>query len=152
MKKIGAYKLLIKERLVIEYYSGEITLEDIIYFKKQISKDLNYDFSFNTLFDMRDAIIKVSESEMILLLEFLNKHFKKGNVRNVAYLTNSPNDVVKSTLFSILLNNNELNMNTKIFSTINAIAKWFNIEDINEKELDAILFRLKTQPNNVYEK
>jgi hypothetical protein len=151
MKKIGAYRLFIKKHFSIEYYSGDIKLDDIIHLKKIISKEPNYDFSFNTLFDIRDANINVSISEMKILLEFLNKYFKKANMRNVAFLTSSPNDVVKSTLFSILLsNNNKLNMNTAIFSTTNSAAKWLDIEGVNEKELDTMLIRLRTQPNNIY--
>jgi len=151
MEKIGAYKLLVKKHLSIEYYSGDITLDDIIYLEKILSKEPNYDFSFDTIFDMRNANIKVDESEMKILLEFLNTQLKKGDSRNVAFLTSSPNDVVKSTLFSIMLGkNNELNINTNIFSTVKSIASWLNIEGVNEKELDEMLTKLETQPTNVY--
>ena len=151
MGKIGAYKLLVNKQLSVEYYSGDITLDDIIYLETIISNEPNYDFSFNTIFDMRDAEMKVDESEMEILLEFLTKQFKEGDTRNVALLTSSPNDVVKSTLFSILLDeNNELDMNLRIFSTVKSIASWLDIESVNEKELDDILSELKTQPNNIY--
>ena len=150
MAKIGAYKLFVKQRLSLEYYSGDIELEDLIHLKKIISKEPSYDFSFTTIFDMRDANIIINESEMKLLLKFLSTQFKKGDPRCVAYLTNSPNDVVKSTLFSMLLDSNKnLNIIPKIFSEISSIAKWLDTKNINKEELGTMLNLLKLQPTNV---
>ena len=151
MVKIGAYKVFDNKNIIIEYYSGEITVDDFLSLKERISKEPNYNFFSDTILDIRDANLKVSETDLLKLFDFLHSKFsKEEGKRKTAYLTNSPNDVVQSTLFSNLLESKKLNVNPRIFSTMEGVVSWFDNPDINKEILETILYELKAQPNNVF--
>lgn len=152
MDKVGSYKILAKKQLVVEYYSGDIGTDDLIYLKRKISKEGNYSFNFDTVMDFRDANLKFYNSDLLRLIEFYKRYFKNIGGRNVAHLTSKPNDVAQSILFSLLVKSYNLSyINPKAFSTIEGIAYWFDSAEINKELLYGILRELKTQPNNVYE-
>jgi len=150
MDKVGAYKILSDKQLVIEYYSGEINVDDLIHLKNIISKESNYNFFTNTVFDVRNADLMFSKSDLLKLNDFLSKKFIGSGARTIAFLTNKPNDVVQTTLFSHLVESSELNYNSGIFSTIDGIVNWLCNPEINKKPIETTLFELKTKPNNVY--
>ena len=151
MEKIGAYKILNDRQFIIEYYSGIIGLDDLVQLKKAISKEPNYDFSMNTVLDIRDTDLRISQSESVKLLNFFSKKFKGFSNRKVAYLTHKPSHVALSYIFSHIADSKKLSMNTEIFSTIDGVVDWFS-PGIKKETLETTIFELKTKPNNVYTK
>jgi hypothetical protein len=152
-EKVGSYIIVPPKKLILEYYSGEIRMSDLIQFKRIISKDPNYNFYFNTIIDFRDAELLINNDEFVRLLEFFRKKFRVTGMRNVAYLTSTPNAVVITTLFSLLADEYaDLNFNLKTFSTIEAASNWFSAAYVTSETLGSLIFELKTKPNNVYKK
>jgi hypothetical protein len=151
MIKVGTYKIIADKQLIIEYYSGNTVIEDFIHLKEIITTEPEYDFTYSVLFDVSDADLKISESDLKKLIDYLKVKFDSKK-KKVAYLTKGPNDVVQTTLFLNLVNNCHFNVIADIFSTIQGAAKWLNIENVNKEYLETKLSELKTQPTNVFKK
>ncbi len=152
-EKVGKYEIVPSEKLIVEYYSGEINLDDLIHMKKVISNETNYNFYFNTIVDLRDVIFKMEENDMNLFLDYFKNKFELNGTRNVAYLTSDPDVVVCITLFSSLSKEYEdLKLNPATFSTIDSVSGWLDIEGVTKEKLNMLLDELKNKPNNVYEK
>ena len=152
MEKIGTYKIIYDKHLIVEYYNGIITAGDLIHFKNVIRKEPNYDFYSNTILDFRDCVLEIKKVELHGILEFFRTNFEKAGIRNTAYLTSKPNEVVLATLYSHLVKDSELNYNLSVFSTEKAAAEMFGEKVISEEGLHKILSELKTKSNNVFAK
>ena len=55
MKKTLEFEILISKKIVVEYYCGDIYIDELINLKKDISKEKDYDPNFNIIMDFRDA-------------------------------------------------------------------------------------------------
>ncbi len=152
MGKFGTYKILYDRPLIVEYYNGLITVEDFIHLKNTIKEEPNYNFYSNTILDLRDCDIKIEMEELETLINFYRANFEKKEDRTVAYLTSKPNEIVLATLYSVLVENSDLNINTNVYTTIKPIIKLFGEEIITEKEYIEIIAELKISPNNVFTK
>jgi len=151
MTKIGAYKILPDKKLIIEYYSGEITVEDLIFFKNVIRKEPNYNWGWNTILDFRDCVLLIKNNDLKELVDFFKNNFERPESRNLAVLSANPNEVALSILYSFLVKDSGLDFETYSFSTTLGIVKLFGENIITEKGLIEIIDALKKEPNNVYE-
>ncbi len=149
MSKIGKYKIIESSKLIVEYYSGKITVEDLISSKKVISQEPNYNFYFNTILDFRDCELSIAIDDFQVLNNYFDENFYKRGVRKVAYLIDTPHEAALSTLFS-RINKSKIEMHKRVFSTVEGIVLWFKYESIDESALTLILKELKTLPNNVF--
>ena len=150
MKKIGAYKILPNKQLIIEYYSGEITIKDLMFFKYVIRKEPNYNFYWNTVLDFRDCVLLIKQDGLKEIIAFFKNNYEILESRNVAYLSSKPNEVALSILYSLLVKDSGLNFDTSVFSSTSGVVKMFGEKLITEKDLIEIIDELKTKPNNVY--
>ena len=150
MNKIGAYIIITEKRLIIIYFSGEIDIDDLIYLQQFMHLDSSYDASFDVIIDFRDCIPIAEYGDINRYIEFMNDNIKYYSKRKGAYLTNKPVDVVATTLFALMPK--KIPIETQIFSTVDAIAKWYYYKHIDSMFLESKLIQLKTQPNNVYTK
>ena len=154
MEKFGAYKILKDKKLIVEYYSGDLTVKDLIFFKDVISKDQNYNLYWNTIADFRDSTVLAKNDELIQIVDFLKSKFKESEesgVRTIAYLSSKPNEVALSVLYSLLVKNSGLNYNNIIASSIDVIIKNFDDNVITENEVVEIIDELKVQSNNLFD-
>ena len=125
------YKILKKEKLIIEYYYGEITEKVIIDMKIIIACDKNYNNSFNSILDFRDSVFNIGSVGMKKLVGFVRDNIIHNDDRKIALLTNTPNHVAITTIFTN--HNNDLSMQYKIFSTLKATACWItNCKDCDD--------------------
>ena len=151
MNKIGAYKVFVDKRLIIEYYSGCINLNDLISLKEVIRQESNYNFSFNTVIDFRDATVNLDKADLIKLLDYFSNEFKANGFRNVAYLGSTTSFAKTIALFSDLAESKiELNIYPNVFSMAKRASNWLNDEFIDGKLLNDTLNELRLYPNNVY--
>ncbi len=111
MKKVG-YRIVRDCNLLIQYYHGEISLNDIYNSADIISNDPDFDNSLNILNDLREAILITDEESIKELIA----HIKKSNIlyyeRKTAFITSTPNQVVFSTLIELLKNESLVNVKT----------------------------------------
>ena len=144
----GAYKIIAKERLIVEYHSEEITVSDFMESRRIISSDKDYSPDYDLVLDFRDV-------EMIAVKEDIDQfaRFFKGfdaiiGKRKSAYLTSIPNHVVVTTLFSSEIRGSSITPMT--FSTIAAVVKWLNKKNLDRSVLAGIIEELKSSPNMLY--
>jgi hypothetical protein len=152
MEKFGTYKILHDRQLIIEYYNGLISAEDLIHMKVVIKEEPDYNFYSNTILDLRDCDVKIDMEELKTFIDFFKLNYEKKEIRTAVYLTSKPNEIVLATLYSVLAENAELNFNPNVFSTIEAIVRLFGEEIITKKEFIQIIDELKTSPHNIYSK
>lgn len=125
------FKIVPEKKLIIEYFSGTINLDEIIKLKYLESKNPHFCPDFNIIDDSRDAEFLLNEKDIKLYIKILSNNELFVGKRNAAYLTKTPHQVVIATLFDLL--KKELPLNIKIVSTIDAALQWVGI--LREKEL-----------------
>jgi hypothetical protein len=148
MEKFGSYKILNKERLIVEYHSGDINIDEFINSRKIISSDSEYNADFDLIFDFRDVNMIVSQQDIDKFVVFLKNFNPILGKRKSAYLTSKPHEVVITTLFS--MNIKDLSILPHTFSSLEGVVAWIGNKDINTQILDDIFRELKTHPDNVY--
>jgi hypothetical protein len=150
MNKIGRYKVLASDELIVEYYSGTLTVDDLIYFKETISKEPGYDFYFNSILDFRDSTLDMSKADLITLNEYFDRKFNNNkSLRRVVYLVNSNKSGDMAILFRFT--SKKTNMDQMTFATVGSTVKWFNDERVNLDLIKNILDELKESGNNVFD-
>jgi len=127
MNKHVCYKILPEIHLFVEYYSGQIFLEDLIHVKKREIKDKDYDPLFNAIGDLRDAEFILSVPEIIEYSNYVKSASKVSGKRNTAILTRTPGQVAKSSIYQ--MQGRALPMNFKIVSTLEAALEWVGLSN-----------------------
>ena len=126
-------------KLIIEYFAGPIDADCVLAEKQRMINDPQFDQSYNILDDFRDAIMDYSSEGTIKIIEWIAKNHNYP--RRAAHLTNSPDQVVATTLFDHL-KTPKLLIDLKIFSTIEEAIKWVrlgpNQQDIIESAIDSL--------------
>lgn len=126
------YKILPSEKLIIEYYYGEVTEDVIIDMKIRIKNDKNYNSGFNSILDFRDSVFNISSSGMTKLVNFVRDNISHDKSRKIGLLTHTPNHVVVTTLFTS--HDDDLSMKYQIFSTLKATISWVtNCDNFDNK-------------------
>jgi len=125
MANIVAYEILKGLKLRIELFSGKIFYHDLINLINSEFQDKDYDPALNTLVVLSNAKFSLSHQEIDqFVCDYKNNNNYIG-YRKVAILTNTPNQVVISTLYDNAINN--LPMSQKIVSTMEAALHWLGI-------------------------
>lgn len=138
------YRILPEHKLIIESWTGEFSIAEIIYFKTLETSDPKWKDHYNVLADDRQSIKRIGpeiEGDIDEYLKLSQKFLKK---HKAAILTSSPTQVVESTFMKL---NKPLQALVQIetFSTIEGALQWL---DINLKEIDKINEILKQMSND----
>ena len=120
-----AYKILPELELIIEYYSGKITVQDIIDHKKKEINNPAYNGDYNFIADIRESILDVSQKDFKDYLDFIEMNNRVAGNRRTSILTDTPNQVAITSMFK--MSTNELPINYAIFSTLEAAINWVNL-------------------------
>jgi hypothetical protein len=128
------YKILPDKRLIVRYYDGLFSLNDIIAFLNETGKDALYDPTFNVINDFRDAETNVKIKEINELFGYVKGNKKIYGKRKSVFLTKTPNQTVFSMMLGLLKYENEVKIKT--FSTLLDAIKWlgFTPSDLNAIE------------------
>ena len=148
MKKFGSYKILNRERLIVEYHAGDINVDDFIDSRRIISADSDYDPDFDLIFDYRDVNMLVKVEDVRRFMEFFKTFPQISGKRKSAYVTSRPNEVVITTLFSREITGTMIQSRT--FSTIKGAVDWINHKELDVATLNKIIKGLKSQPGDFY--
>jgi hypothetical protein len=152
VNRVGKYKILASSKLIVEYYSGTIIVDDFLSFKDIISKETNYNFFFNTILDLRDSELILTTDDLKKINHYFEKKFNKNinetNIRKVVYLVKTPKQAALSFLY--LTSAKKVKMNQMVFSTVDALVKWFNMVSNDEKLVTSTLKQLRIEPSNIF--
>jgi len=85
MQKFGTYKIFQKERLILEYHSGNIGIEDSINTKKIISSDNKYNSDYDVIIDTRGVQLLFSQADIDKLIVFFKNYSPIFGNRKIAF-------------------------------------------------------------------
>ncbi len=142
------HKILLNEKIVVEYLKGEFTPDNISDFKLSLNNDILLQSNISILIDIRDAHLGAKKNDIRTLIECFDFHKLIPISGKIIFLTNSPNQVAGAMLFRIAFYGHEKDV--LIFSTLEAALENLGIYDKKErikkclKELKTKLFMLST--------
>jgi len=125
MDKCTGYKILPDLSLFLEYYCGQIVLKDLFDLKKKEVADKDYNPTFNAIGDLREAQFSISVPEIIEYSNFVKNTLKVSGKRSTAILTNTPDQVARSSIYQMECKN--LPISTKIVSTVQSALEWIGL-------------------------
>lgn len=139
MPKICKHIILPELNLIIEYFAGPIDAECVLAEKNKMINNPLFDQKYNVLDDFRDAIMEYSLEGTKNIIEWIARNHNYP--RQAAHLTNSPDQVAATTIFSNL-KSPKLEINLKIFSTIESALNWINLDDDKLPIIEAEILKL----------
>jgi hypothetical protein len=132
MSKI-TYRIFPQHQLIVETYSGAMTLEAYQQMKFDELNDALFDNKFNVMADLRQATFKKNES-FEMLLAFISKNKDIFDKRKSAIVVNTPEQTPRAYIFTKKIIE-AAPIASNLFSTVEAALIWLGIYDdqlINE--------------------
>jgi hypothetical protein len=123
----NSYKILEKENLIIEYFSGILTIETLIKFKKNLIQDPIFSVNYNYLLYFKNVTFKIDVEDISEYVIFSNNYLKTNKNRKVAMVTDNPNQVALATLFKIQKSKHEM-QKIELFSTTKNAIHWLGFD------------------------
>ncbi len=117
MKTKSTYKILPKYQLVIE---------DYIAFKKSIVNDPLFKPNYKFYIDFNQVNFKITEDDIDNYIKFIDNNLANLGSRFSAIVTNTPNQVVSTTMYKMLQKNRS--QIVEIFSTKENALNWLGLE------------------------
>lgn len=136
---LSNYKILKEHNLIIEYHSGILDADSFIAFKKSITLDPLFSPNLNYFVHLKKVDFSTNLEDIDKYVKFLNTNSKVYGNRRVALITNTPNQVVSTTIFKLMHQN--ASQTIEIFSTNEIALEWLN-SNLNEKEILEVLVEL----------
>ncbi len=127
------YIIVENKSLVLESYVGKLNIDEFIEFKIKVGNDQTYDPNFNVIHDFRKVEFLLEMDEIPKYVAFISKTKKLLGNRKSAMITKTPNQVVITTGFDMLIN--ELPIQVKVCSTPETA---FNFVDLPKKDWNVI--------------
>ena len=136
---VSNYKILKEHNLIIEYHTGFLDVDSFINFKKSISLDPLFLPSLNYFVHLKKVTFTTNSEDIDKYADFLEINSKVFGDRRVALITDTPNQVVSTTMFKMLQQNKSQSI--EIFSTNESALKWLN-SNLNKSEILDVLATL----------
>jgi hypothetical protein len=119
------YKIISDLKLVLEFFSGPLCIDDIFFLKQIEIKDSDYDSNYNFIIDFTSAAFsKVSTTDIKGYIKYIQRNERIVGSRKTALITKTPEHVVKTMLYKDESKN--LPIRYKIVSTLDAALAWTN--------------------------
>ena len=132
------YIILKEQNLIVEYHSGILDADSFINFKKSITLDPLFLPSLNYFVHLKKITFSTTAEDINKYVKFLNTNSKVYGNRRVALITNTPNQVVSTTIFKMIQQNTS---QVEIFSTNESALDWLNSK-LDKNEILGILAKL----------
>ncbi|HSQ47582.1 MAG TPA: hypothetical protein VLM44_11775 [Lutibacter sp.] len=136
---VSNYKILKEQNLIVEYHSGILDAESFIAFKKSITLDALFLPSLHYFVHLKNVTFSANLEDIDTYAKFLEANSKVFGNRRVALITNTPNQVVSTTIFKMMQQNKS--QSVEIFSTNERALEWLN-SNFNKNEILDVLAEL----------
>lgn len=133
MKNKTSYKINKKHKVVYVSFEGDIYSEDIKNILMTTSMDPDYNSNYDNILDFRFCTLKVNIQELKPIASFVKNKLNTDAKRASIYITDQPNQVVLTTLFSKVIK--DFKMKPHVVSTID---KAYHL--LSHTEIDIELF------------
>lgn len=147
------YKILPELSLIIETFSGNIDIQDVIALNEREIRDKKYKPDFNFIINIQELTINTnelasSELEIEKFIEFAVNNALFKNYKKTAVLTSNPNNVVIGTFFINQCANYPIDI--KLFNTLESVVKWLGLTDIMTKYVRTKFERMNALSPSLY--
>lgn len=136
---VSNYKILKEHNLIIEYHSGILDADSFIAFKKSITLDSLFLPSLHYFVHLKNVTFSTNLEDVEKYANFLEANYNTYGNRRVALITNTPNQVVSTTMFKMIQQNKS--QSVEIFSTNESALEWLD-STLLKNEMLAILAEL----------
>ncbi len=135
------YQILPEKKLILEYYSGNIYKNTIMYFKQEISKHVAYNMHYNIIHDFRDAELVANIEDVRSFIDYIKQNERTYAQKKIAFITDNPNQVTITYLFNTL--KKETYLIAETFSTIEGAIVWVGLRSTELDYIHSVLSELK---------
>lgn len=127
MSLSAQYFILDEFKLVIEVFSGQIFLKDLIDLKQRQMEDPRFNPEYNSITDLCEAKMNLSITDVKTYINHYENLKRLHGNRNCAILTSSP----KAAAIAMVYRNytSSFPMSYEVFTTIKGTLRWVNIAD-----------------------
>ena len=139
----SGYEVLKEHSLIIEFHSGILELNSYIDFKTNLTLHPDYSSNLNLFVHLKNVTFEGGEKDLKTYINFFEKDHRTLGEKQVALITNTPNQVVYSTLYRMMQKNDLQTI--EIFSTNKSAMKWLKTPNLPIKEVLNILDKLKNK-------
>lgn len=141
------YKILKEDNFLILNYCEKTSLNDLFNSINIVANDIDYNSNMSILNDLRDCEIPTDERSICKLTEYIKNNKKIYAKRRTALLTESPNQVVFSTLLVDL--KKESLVSISIVSTLKSALMHLKGNTKDYMLINDIIKDLKSKCNNM---
>lgn len=140
MSPFTQYFILDEFKLIIEVFSGQIFLQDLIDLKQRQLEDSRFNPDYNSITDLYDAKMNLPVNDIKTYIEHYSKLNRLHGSRKCAILTSSP----KAAAIAMVYRNyaSGFPMSYEVFTTVEATMRWV---EIAESEFEVINQHLISQ-------
>ncbi len=137
------YKISKINNLVIVAQLGILNLNSMMEFIKTLNSDPLFSTKFNQIVDLNETILDLTFEDINKYVEHLENNSTLLGVKKIALITNTPNQVVYSTLFKEAQEQLQPLQSVQIFSTLKSAYNFVEKENISFEEVSITLNQLK---------
>jgi len=135
------YKIIKEHNIVLEYHSGPIDAGSFINFKHNLSLHPDFKSDLKYFVHLQDVTFDITKNDIHRYVDFLTTNNSIFGKRQVALITQTPNQVVNTTLFKFT--EQMKNQAIEIFSTNETAFDWLNIKNVHFNEFQMLFEPLK---------
>ena len=123
--KSKSYK---QSKINYDLYIGEISLDAIIFHTKRRLLSFDFNKDFNSLIDIRGAIITNFINDIDRFCNFMKECLKNQNIqKKCAIVTSTPVEIVHAEHFANELINRSISLECGHFSSVEAAISWLSV-------------------------
>ncbi len=143
METLLKYVILPEEKVVLEYFVGNVDLDAFISYKKELSKDPDYDASYCSIADCNEAELQIEQQDVLDYCSFLETEPKLIGERRAILITTRPKHIALLMLFEYT--KTKLEITPAISSCLDDAMRILSIPLRDWKAIDAAFMKLKSK-------
>lgn len=141
MNAVIKYIIDTENEIIYHSYIGDIEAKNLVELDLDLSSNPDYSSAYDQIHDLRYCNLLINPNEIDGYIDFLENQVKINKSRNEIYLTNKPNQVALSTLYSSSLD--KLHIQGHVHSTIESVIKTLPNKNLQIASLEKILDSLR---------
>lgn len=140
------YRIVPELRIIVSYYSGSLTLKDLIHLNKIFIKDDLFDPSYDSFVDFRDSIAIGFKMDILEYNNFVksNVTFPKQIKNGIIYGTTNQKFLI--SIFQVI--SKLIKLNTQGFDNIEDYFQWMEFDESQKQLMLNVIEELKNPNDN----
>jgi len=135
------YRILKEHSLVTIVHNGYLNLNSMMSLMKKLCSDPIFSSNFDCIIDINDVVIDLTIKDINIYVNHLENNSNPLENKRIALITNTPKQVVYSTLFKQEQELLHPLQKVQIFSTLENACEFLKLKDCS---VDLVLENIKT--------